>query len=203
MTGIGSPMFDNLPAHDQQLIQAVTGLYADIDNQVDSFCQHSGLSCKSGCGACCENPHIETTVTEVMPLAFHVLSTGKADETAVAIESPQIQGRCVFYQPDPAIPHHGRCGIYAHRPGICRLFGFSAKKDKHGRKQMVTCPTIKTMHADTFKASTESINAGMPVPLVNEYGMKVISLDPVRGSKLMPINQAVRQAIERLSFYVK
>src|SRR5271170_7524548 len=108
-------------------------LFDGIDRQTEEFSGQTGLKCKNGCGACCTNPDIETTVAEVLPLAVYLWSREK--DVSVPTFLGRTQGPplriCAFYQPDPVTKGQGRCGIYAYRPGLCRLFGFSARQDKY------------------------------------------------------------------------
>ena len=173
-------------------------LLKDTSRQTGVFAKATGLHCKTGCGKCCENPEVETTVTEAMPLAAHLWEKGRAEEILEIIEARSAKGVCVFYRPDPLVPGNGRCAVYEQRPGICRLFGFSAKKDKHGRPVLVTCTVIKEKFPNDYHRACDHIAKGQPVPILSDHTIRVFSLDPSAGMQLLPINAAVRMALERV-----
>ena len=133
-----------LSAEDQKTVREMTALFESIGRQTRQFAAETGLKCETGCGTCCANPDIETTVAEVLPLAVYLWSISQADD---ALRTRPSAGACVFYKPDPAVKGHGRCGIYAYRPGLCRLFGFAANRDKYGRRTLATCKVIRESQA--------------------------------------------------------
>lgn len=188
-------------------VSPIMALLKDLSRQTDEFAQATGLRCKEGCGKCCENPDVETTVVEVMPLALHLWETGGAQEIWDGIESrkdpddsKRYRQACVFYTPDPVVAGNGRCSIYEFRPGICRLFGFATKRGKAGQKQLVTCRMMKENFSVDCGKAQEHIDAGQPVASLSDHGFKVRSLDPHWGKELLPINEAVKIAVERVSF---
>src|SRR3989338_188376 len=101
-------------------------LYSKLDKDIEQFSFTVGLKCASGCGRCCKNPHVETTVLELQPVAIELFRKNEADQWVNKAVEAAGQGRCVFYKPDPLIPSNGRCSVYPLRPLVCRLFGFSA-----------------------------------------------------------------------------
>jgi len=143
-------------------VKDMMALFEDIDRQTQSFASQTGLKCKSGCGACCLNPEIETTVAEVLPLAVHLWEDpSHAESVLEAIQLKNAKGACIFYKPDPLVPTHGRCSIYTYRPGLCRLFGFAARKNKYGQAEMVTCKVIKDSQAKACQDTQEKLNQGL------------------------------------------
>ena len=193
-------MIIGLSISDQKIIRDMLALFEDIDRQTAAFAKESGLKCKSGCGACCTNPQIETTVAEVMPLAAYLWSSGQAVEPILATSS---KGVCVFYRPDPQDASRGRCGIYPYRPGICRLFGFAARRDKHGKSVLVTCKIIKESQPQICQGIQENSKDSLNAPMLSTYACAVANIDPSQGQMLLPINQAIRQAVEKVGYYLK
>ncbi len=185
---------------DQEIVNNISALLEDTSRQVQEFAQRTGLSCKAGCGRCCTNPEVETTVTEMLPLAANLWATQKAEQALSALDQAQNKGTCVFYKPDPRIAGNGHCSIYAHRPGICRLFGHAVKMDKYGKPQMVTCTIIKEQHAPQYAAVQQGLLSGGQAPSLPEFARKVFDVDPVRGQAFFPINQAAQLALERIGF---
>lgn len=214
----------SLSAEDQKIIADMMILFQDIDRQTLRFARQSGLRCKTGCGACCENPEVETTVAEVLPLAVHIWSSGLAGKVGIdtafcnqKAASVPAKGICVFYRPaspaasrlktragDPAGCGRGRCSIYAHRPGLCRLFGFATRKDKYGQLDLVTCKVIKEAQAKGYQRAQEELQKGVwRAPLLTAHALRVSDIDPVNGLKLLPINQAIRSGLEKVGHRIQ
>ncbi|MBF0504902.1 MAG: YkgJ family cysteine cluster protein [Candidatus Omnitrophica bacterium] len=191
-----------LSPQDRKIIADIMLLYEDIDLKTLNFAHQTALRCKAGCGACCENPDIETTVAEVLPLAVHLWMLDQAENKLKAIQSKATGGICIFYHPDPLTVNKGHCSIYAYRPGICRLFGFCARRDKHGQSQLMTCKIIKENHAQACLETQERLRQGLlPALLLNIHASHVFNIDPAWGGKLLPINQAVQRALEKVGLY--
>jgi Fe-S-cluster containining protein len=184
----------------QKIIGEITDVLNEITAQTQAMAQSTGLHCKAGCGKCCEHPHIETTVTEMLPMALHLWQTGQARQILENIEAATAT-TCIFYKPDPLVAGNGRCTQYQHRPGICRLFGFSAKKNKAGQKELVTCRVIKEEYAQDYAQAQQHIASGLKVPAVTDFAMRIFAVDPAQGQKLMPINEAAVQALGQTSLF--
>jgi len=171
-------------------IARITQIYSEIDRQIETFQQASGLQCPSGCGKCCENPEVETTPLEVLPLALELLRRDEAEHWLdKASENARV---CIFYQPDPLIAGNGRCGVYAWRPSLCRLFGFASIKNKYDRPELAACKIHKQTLPQVLK--------NLPIELAPNFGdfsMQLRNLQPDR-SDLVPINQAVAIAINKV-----
>lgn len=182
----------------ENTVLQVKALLKDIDLQTDLFCQNTGLACKSGCGACCENPQVETTVTEVLPLAQALYLKVNKDEIYGAIVKA-IGQRCYFYEPDKNVPGQGRCGVYEFRPGLCRLFAFSAKQDKFNQSHLVTCRIIKEEKPQAVALAKAHLSRGLPAPIINQHTHKVMAIDAHHGQKLLPINLAIKKALDIVS----
>lgn len=165
-------------------------IFHELDRHSELFQGQSKIRCKAGCGKCCETPHIETTVFEMMPAAYEFLRTNK---TISSLERERSkEGDCIFYKRDLK-QGQGRCTIYPFRPLICRLFGFAATKDKSGQEQLVSCSIIKS----SLLASRQKLNLKI-APFVQEYMMRVYSLEPTLGKDQLPIKEAFKQALERV-----
>lgn len=175
-------------------IDKITQIYSEIDRQIETFQQASGLQCPSGCGKCCENPEVETTVLEVLPLALELLRRNEAeywlDKAAKSI-SENI-GVCIFYQADPLIAGNGRCGVYTWRPSLCRLFGFASIKNKHDRPELAACK----IHKQTMPEALINLPIEL-APNFGDFSMQLRNLQPEQ-SDLVPINQAVAIAISKV-----
>jgi uncharacterized protein len=185
---------------EQEVLKQVTALLEGVSMETGGLSKATGMHCKPGCGKCCQVPYVETTVTEMMPLAVHLWAEGTAEDMLAKIEerTNRKDTLCILFQADPVVANNGRCGGYQYRPGICRLFGYAVKKSQKNEKQLVTCQTIKTEFPDDYAKALEHIAEGKPVALMGDFSSAVSKLDPLRGSDFMPINDAIRIAIERV-----
>src|SRR6185295_15429071 len=143
-------IFIRLPARERKRFFSLLKIYHKLEKETKQFQAETGLHCIAGCGRCCENPRIETTVAELMPLAFRLFQRGEESGWLDKANRSESKGQCIFYKPDPLIEGKGRCSVYQWRPLICRLFGFSAITDKKGRPSLVTCAVIKQSQMQTY-----------------------------------------------------
>ena len=173
-------------------------LFASLDEDIQEFKEASRLDCPARCGYCCEGSEIETTVLEMMPLANYLWNAGETEVWFQKAVNGNPKGRCILYCSDEAKAGQGRCLFYAYRPLICRLFGFSAKQDKHARPVFVTCKVIKETQAECYTRIQKRIKEGMPVPAMASYAFQVSCLDIALGTKQWPINEAIRMALEKI-----
>lgn len=180
-------------------VNDVLNLYAAVDGKIEEFKQASSLKCVSGCGRCCENPRIFITVLEVLPLACKLWQDKTASAILAQMGNDSVQEVCVFYRPDAHVAGRGRCGVYSLRPLLCRLFGFAAKTNKQGNFDLVTCSTMKSHCVKEYeKAITRFSEGSLAVPRMQEYGMQLLYIDSYWGRQQLPINQAIRIALEKV-----
>jgi hypothetical protein len=81
------------------------------------------------------------------------------------------------------------------------LFGYAATKDKYGQLRLATCKIIKSEQVGNFNNSIKSINKGLPVPIFTDYYMNLSQIDFHLGNIILPINQALKYAIEEVLQY--
>jgi Fe-S-cluster containining protein len=190
-----------LSDEDQKIVRDMMALYEDIDRQTLNFAGQTGLHCQSGCSACCRNPDIETTAAEMMPAAVLLWAQSRAEYQLEILRSKDYKGICVFYQPEAgAHENAGCCSIYAHRPGLCRLFGFSARPDKYGKPLLVTCKTIKESQPQVCVKTQLQLHQGLEIPLLSDHALRVRNIDPAGAGKLWPMNRAIGLALEKVGF---
>lgn len=173
-------------------------VYRDIDRRIDRLVNATGFSCPEGCGSCCEKESVEATVLECLPAARELFLKGDAERIREEIVEKEKRGEagCVFYVPDPVFEGMGRCSLYETRPLVCRLFGFAARKNRYNEKEFVFCKKQPSAEDETRKRVIVAMESDMSVPVFQEEFMRVSSIDPGKGGKLMPINKAFREAIE-------
>ncbi len=177
-----------------EIVSRVMDLYAQIDRSVAEFRLKSGLRCPAGCGACCPTADVQVTVLEMLPAAHRILRSGEALDWLARLAAAPESGGCRLYAPQPAPEAAGHCSFYHWRPALCRLFGFAAVKDRSGAKALSVCRRIK--REDPRGAAAAACLAA-EAPCFTHYGSLLYGLDPALGTRLMPINSALRHAIER------
>ncbi len=179
------------------VIEQVKEIFQQIDRQTTALQIATGLHCPPDCGRCCENPEVETTGVEMIPLALELWQRGSAVEWISRSLAVDEKGPCVFYQADPFVSGNGRCSVYQFRPTICRLFAFSTVKNKHGESELAVCVRHKEIMPEIVADAKKAIADGLSAPNFSEVGIQVAMLDPL-GSQQLPINQALKLALERV-----
>jgi len=192
-------MTDSLLA---DLIAKILDIYRDIDRQTASFQMATGLRCPSRCGACCESARVESTVLECLPLANEILLRGEEDFFFTAIQEKISRGdnRCVVFSPDEKTPGDGSCSRYDFRALVCRLFGFAARKNKFGEPEPSWCRVIKEKNPEILKKMEEEGGYLASAPIYQDNFMRIASLHPGLGYRLLPINVALRDALSYMGF---
>jgi Fe-S-cluster containining protein len=183
----------------EEKVNLVEGVFKKLDSDISKFQSWSSLHCEFGCGKCCFKPDIEATVLEFLPFALHLFKTNQAEQWLEKLQSTNADVCLILH------PHQtgaGLCSEYTHRGLICRLFGYSARTNKYGKHELVTCQIIKTGQAEKFSEAEKKIESGIEVPVMNEYYMQLASIDFEMAREFFPINKAIRKAIEAvLHFY--
>lgn len=183
----------------EEKVHAVEQLFGQLDKETAEFQKTSGLACVTGCGKCCTFPSIEASPLEFLPWAFHLYLTGKAEKMWRRLNKSN-GAICQLYT-TLSLSGQGRCGDYKHRGLICRLFGFAATTDKYGSLRLATCKIIKEGQAERYKTISESIAQGLYVPVFTEYYMQLNQIDFFLGNKIVPINMALKMALEEVMQY--
>lgn len=182
-------------------VRQVENLFNRLEKEITAFKTASKLHCVQGCGLCCAKPDIEALPLEFLPWAYQVYLNKQSDHILEELRLEQ-SSLCYLYKPLALVDKSsGHCTNYHYRGLICRLFGFSANRDKLGQLRLVTCKTIKEEKQEEFKAATESINKDLAVPVLTDYYTKLTQIDMKLGSTLMPVNKAMRTALEAVMAY--
>ncbi len=183
----------------RELSRRVEAVYGEIADTFSLYQQNSGLHCRSGCGECCLQPTIEATVLEVLPLALYLFDQGKAEQTLTQLEELTEPQGCFFYQRLSFDGKQGQCSVYAQRPSICRLFGAAGYRDKTGKPSLSVCKVIKTDRTDAFQQAIIAMESDPP-PMMMASKEQVSQLDYELGNQHLPVNEAVKQALEKVLF---
>lgn len=182
-------------------IAAVTGLFNKLDSEINTFQSETKLHCNLGCGKCCTKTDLEASPLEFLPWAFAIFLNGDA-ENILAELNKKTSSICNIYNPLTLLDKvNGKCNDYEHRGLICRLFGYAATKDKYGKLRLATCTIIKKEQAINFEKTTEKINQNLEVPIFTDYYSNLSQIDFRLGNLILPINKALKYAIEEVLQY--
>jgi len=182
---------------------AVLEVFKVLEEEAKQFTSESGLSCITGCGACCANPKISASPLEFLPLAFDFYYKGIAESILLLLESDEENSNCIVYRANSPDTKMGYCTNYKSRGMICRLFAASARKNKYGLKDIIICKTLKEGKPEAFRESTKRINNELPIPNASKFYMFLDEIDESL-TQHMPINKAITFSLElvlRYKFY--
>ncbi|MBN1849691.1 MAG: YkgJ family cysteine cluster protein [Deltaproteobacteria bacterium] len=182
------------------MINQVSRVYKDLDNSIARFQDVTGMHCPSGCAVCCGDWWVEATVLEVLPLGMEIYRQGQEQAVFSAIQEKgdHEDTTCVLYIADPLLRGKSACGYYPWRPLLCRLFGFAGRRNKLGRIEFSACRIIKGQYPGDVQRAEMGLAAGLKVPVYQDAFMRIASLDPGMGYRRLPINQAIKGALEYL-----
>ncbi|HEY6141843.1 MAG TPA: YkgJ family cysteine cluster protein [Flavobacterium sp.] len=182
-------------------VRQVEELFDRLEIEITAFKSETHLFCNVGCGKCCSTPDIDASPLEFLPWAFHLFLNGKAEEMLIEL-SKVSNSNCLIYRPLSLLEqHNGNCSNYRYRGLICRLFGYAASRDKYGKLRLATCKIIKEEQHQNYNAAEEATSKGLYVPVFTDYYMQLAQIDYRMGTTLLPINQALKIAIEEVLQY--
>jgi len=185
-----------------KIVLAVEEVFRELDEHLALMTSETGMKCLHLCNACCRKTDIEASPIEFIPLASWLYKTGKIDEFLAQLDRSDETGYCVLYSPDAWKEGNWGCLNYEKRGLICRLFGFGYRLNREGIPELVTCKLLKENCPEAVaKARQSGIDTPDKVPLFRNYSMQLYSIDPDLAIQQLPINQAIRLAIEKLYFH--
>lgn len=183
-------------------VRLVEGLFEQLDLEISAFQNKTKLHCIAGCGHCCTNPSLEASPLEFLPWAFHIFLLGKAEDTLKELNFKERHSVCHIFSPLNLIDSNmGRCSDYKYRGLICRLFGYAASRDKYGQQRLVTCKIIKENQQQVYQDTNEAISKGLYVPMFTDYYMQLNNIDFHFGNTIVPVNKALKLALEEVLQY--
>lgn len=185
----------------EQKVRLVEELFIKLENEITVFKSETSLHCLTGCGKCCSKPDIDASPLEFLPWAFHLFLNGKAEETLLELNNSSV-ATCHIYRPLALIEeYNGSCSNYNYRGLICRLFGYAASRDKYGQLRLATCKIIKENQLENFNNAEEAISKGLYIPIFTDYYMQLSQIDYGLATTMLPINDALKRAIEEVLQY--
>lgn len=185
----------------EQKVRQVEALFNRLDIEITAFKTETSLHCLIGCGQCCSKPDIDASSLEFLPWAFYLFLNGKAEESLLELQNSSIKN-CHIFRPLALLEeYNGSCSNYRYRGLICRLFGYAASRDKYGKLRLATCKIIKENQLENFNATEEAISKGLYVPIFTDFYMQLAQIDYRMGTAVLPINEALKRAIEEVLHY--
>ena len=183
----------------EERVLAVEQVFEKLDQEIAQFQSWSTLHCKFGCGKCCFKPDIEATILEFLPFALYL---HKNDQAEKWLEQLSETNDSICKILNPTQQGVGLCTEYKHRGLICRLFGFSARTNKYGKKELVTCEIIKTEQVDKYTEAYERVEQEKEsIPVMHQYYLQLHAIDYELTKEFYPINTAIQKAIETVLAY--
>jgi len=184
-----------------QKVSEIEALFGELDAEINSFQVTTKLACLPGCGRCCTHNEVDASPLEFLPWAYQLYLKGEANQVLEAL-SEKTSNICHNYNPiGLLVAGKGSCGAYTYRGLICRLFGYAANADKYGKLRLATCKIIKEDQALAFQNAENMISDGLPIPVFTHYYMRLSQIDYQLGNKIVPINTALKIAIEEVLHY--
>lgn len=182
----------------EEKVNQVEEVFKTLDGEIAAFQSSSRLHCKFGCGKCCFKPDIEATILEFLPFAYYLHQNGAAEEWLKKMNDSESE-LCPILNPTQS--GAGLCSEYNYRGLICRLFGYSARTNKYGQKELITCQIIKTEQKENFGLAEKKIEEGGTIPVMSNYYMRLHAIDFELTNQFYPIKTAIQKAIETVLHY--
>jgi len=186
-------------------LESLAYLYQRADAAVARFVAASGVSCPHACGSCCEGFVPDILPLEAAFLATFIAGTDKArafNLAASGLEArPRDDGRigCPLYADDRA--YH--CTAYEARPLICRMFAYSASRDKHGAPTFSVCKKGLSANGGRIASGDALLKVfGVMPPMMSDMGSELASIDPDSSVDRKALPQALTEAMSRVLFLV-
>ena len=181
------------------LEKQILEIYKLLDSEITVFAQRTGLTCPEGCGHCCVSEKVEATVLEFIPMAFELFRTNQAEFLLKRLERNNTSKQCILFRQDLMKSGKWGCTQYRHRVLICRLFGFAGNRDRRGNLQLAMCRIMKPGR-EHFEYDLSDPNG--PMPIFTDAGMRITAMNPLLGSRRLPINHALMEALSKVGMYL-
>jgi Fe-S-cluster containining protein len=185
----------------REFSQDLQNIYQEMWENFSRYQKDSGLLCLEGCGKCCNNPEVEASVLEMLPLALKMLDENKLEYWLEKLEHPKQQ-HCLMYEAHSPDGSKGQCGVYKERPSLCRMFGVSGFYNKHREVTLSVCKLIKDKYPELMKTRAAEVSEEK-TPMLMTWSYRLAQLDPRLIQDRLPINLAFKAALEKVALYAQ
>jgi uncharacterized protein len=170
-----------------RLLEELHALYAGLDLAIEAWQRASSMGCPPGCGTCCTR--YEPTVMPVEGMAIAAYAAASRPSTIPVLEAPGVDEGpgCVLF--DPVSPFH--CTVYPARPLECRLFGFSATRDKDGDPVFRLCRHMPAAFPRTMDRGVLASRFGALPPVMQDHSTRLAALAALPA---LPLREHARSA---------
>lgn len=184
--------------HASDLVQRVVTHFEELDRATARYGGAVGISCPPGCGRCCQNPQIEATVLDMIPVARELLRDADGNAIDEIYQRALAEESCIFFKQDAHDRSKGRCGIYPLRPSLCRLFGFAPRSGKHGAMEHVGCGVHKEMDPGINARAEAYLRTKPQVADYQTSAQRLASIQPNLAESRGPLNKKLAEALDYL-----
>jgi Fe-S-cluster containining protein len=185
----------------REFCENLQNIYDEMWRTFSEYQKASGLHCLEGCGKCCNNPEVEASVMEMLPLALRMHDEGKLEYWIDQLEMTE-QEHCLMYRPHSPDGSKGQCGVYNERPSLCRMFGVSGFYNKHREVTLSVCKLIKDKYPELLTQREKEVSEEK-TPMLITWSYRLAQLDPALIQDRLPINQAFKKALEKIALYAQ
>jgi Fe-S-cluster containining protein len=186
-------------------LEQLAYLYRRADDAVSRFAEASGVSCPFGCGSCCEGFVPDIVPLEAAYLAAYLVGADRERAYSIAARGLEPRKRpdgrtgCPLYADDR--PFH--CTVYEARPLICRMFAFSATRDKRGLPTFSVCRSGESAGGARSATGPALLAAfGAEPPVMADLGSELASIEPDTLGDRKALPEALSEALPRVLFLV-
>ncbi len=177
-------------------------VYDLLDSKINKLIDETGLNCLPTCRKCCTTPstNIEVSIFEMLPLSIRLWQFGEAERWLEKVNSSDENHPCILLERDISVKPEGGCRFYSYRPLLCRMFGFSSKRDKNGKPSFSSCKLVKNINPAIENTVNKYIMDGKDIPVYSDFSLIVAGLNPYLTEEKYPVNSAFKKALEYIGY---
>jgi Fe-S-cluster containining protein len=189
----------------QAVVDALDGVYAEIELVQKPWRDASPFPCSDGCGSCCVDFEPDVLECEALYLACWMLFHQRERALSILDGSfvsprPDPERGCILF--DPANPYH--CTVYGGRCLICRLFGYTGDRGKDGGIRWKPCRFLPAGVVDgmdarrQYRATELHERFGAAPVAMGDITAQISALVPDSAEERLPLREALPRAIAKI-----
>ena len=178
-------------------LKRIRKVYEKLEKKQQKFASTFNITCKDGCGTCCEHFNPNITEVEAEFLAYGLIVEGRDQEIYDALQVFDDNAEyCPLYNKYDIYKH---CTVYKWRPLVCRLFGYAASLDKDGNPVYRTCK-YNDRNCDV---STEVLKKNKSsLVIMKDYGMMIEEIDSKKNRSNL-LKEELLRAIDKVNYMIE